>query len=767
MSAVPLRRRSFLLGTGSALGLGALPALAPLGSQAQTRPRRNHALLVAVTQYPNLFRSEWLAGPNNDALMMRAYLLDEAPVQFAPEDVRVLATGLDVAQAEPTLAAIRAEMQRLAEDAGPDDFVMLHFAGHGIEQPARFPDEEVDGRDQVFMPKDVQRMTRALGHWPNGYVDKDIRDDITAIRRKRARVWAVFDCCHSATITRALDAIPEGEVSRKVDLRRYDIPPDMWAPARSRALGPQQMRPRSIFGPAGQVGLEEDLAPMVAFFAAQTTEETPELPLPPHSDAALQMGLFTFTLLSRMRENPNMQYRHLGQAIHHAYLGMNRSRPSPLFEGALNERLFNTSDGLGHVPQWRITGQGDMREIAAGHMHLLAPGTRLAVLADPAHGIERALGAVEIRNVTALRSQLGEVQDQPDPELPPIALADIPQNAYALVIETVVDFELSVAPPTRAAGHPALARKVHDLLETIAADQRMPARLRLVAPGEAADLRLVIRSEAEVLDLMRAQAAQSDDPARYLAGSAQPDTPRLWLLDNSATLSLRPTERPFSRPLDSDDLSAVTLWLRSSLGAVYRATNLSRLAQFDDFAQSDVSVQVTRLPGFMSPLGSGEELVLHRNSIVQPGNTAHVRVENTGSTPVDVNILYIASNYAITSMLETPVRLRAAEAGSANAVFSEEIIEFDDTSFGRERLMVIVTAAEPQSNPLDLSFLEQTGVRAIGRGPAAMSGFGAMIEAMAGAETTRGGASLAARRAAQRGQRGAVYVYSVDNVPVS
>ena len=676
----------------------------------------------------------------------------------------MLATGLEIAHAEPTLDAIRHEMARLAEVAEPGDFVFLHFGGHGIEQPARFPEQEVDGRDQVFMPKDVRRMTSETRHWPNGYVDKDIKDDITAIRRKGAFVWAVFDCCHSGTITRALDAVTEGEVSRKVDLRRYDIPADMWGGTRSRSLGPPDLQPQNIFGPAGDVGLEADLAPLVAFFAAQTTEETPEMPLPPLSDAALQMGLFSFTLLTRLRENPYLSFRQMGQAIHHAYLGMNRSRPSPLFEGALDKRLFNLDSDALALRQWRITGEGAVRAIDAGELHLLAPGARLAVLADPTDDLDKALGLVEIASVTPLRSQLGPAEDAGD--LPTLALADIPANAFARLIEGVVQMELRVARPATDA-RPDLARAVQGLLEEIVNDDRIPARFRLVEPNAPADLRLSIFSENEILEMMTGQGMA--DAATMRAVITDPDTPRLWLLDNSAGLSLRASERPFSRPVDPDDLRPLDIWLRSSLTAVYRATNLARLAQFDDFGGDDVQVKVTRLPQFMSPLTSGEELVLHRTGVVQPGNTAHVHIENAGSTPVDVNILYIGSNYAISSMLPDPVRLRATAPGEVNAIFSEEILEFDDTSFGHERLLVVVTAAEPLSNPLDLSFLEQVGVRALAgteRGVAG-GGLGAMIADMAEGVTTRGGTSLAARRAAQASQRGAVYVFSVNNVPVT
>ena len=763
---IALRRRSVLLGSAALAAGTALPAGVTL-AQVPAAQRRNHALLVAVTEYPKLFQSEWLVGPNNDALLARDYLLNDAPVPFAPEDVTVLASNLDVAAALPTLANIRAEMARIAEAARPGDFVYLHFAGHGIQQPARTPEAEVDGKDQVFMPYDVERMTRALGYWPNGYVDKDIRADITAIREKGARVWAIFDCCHSGTITRALELVPEGEVARKIDLARYDIPEDMWSEATSRSLGVEAaMAPRSMFGPAGEVGLEDGLAPMVAYFAAQTIEETPELPLPRDSDTPVQMGLFSFTILTKLRENPRMTYRQLGQAIHHAYLGMNRTRPSPLFEGALNEPVFDQADGAPYVPQWRITGTGARREIAAGHMHQLAPGTRLAVLAQPSDTIEAALGVVQVGSATALQSRLAALApDMEDPDLPPIAIEDIPENAYALLIERVVEFELVVARPRLDGAHPGVAAEVTAVLEEIAADERLPIRLRLVAPGAAADLRFDIRSEAEVAELMRAQDTVEPADAPLLERAAASTSPRLWLLDNSAVLSLRAHQRPFSRPLEAEAMRATFMWMRDSLTAVYRATNLARLAAFDDFGESDIALAVTRLPEFQSPLETGEQLELHRTGVVTPGNTVHIRVENTGTTPVDINILYIGSDYSISSMLPDPVRLRGRTPREENAVFSEEVVEFNDSTFGRERLFVIVTAAQPQDNPLDLSFLEQGGVRAIAPGGTAISGFGEMIEAMAGAATTRGASSLAARRAAAESQRGAVYVFSVDNVP--
>ena len=764
-------RRAVLLGT-AAIVAGSGLAVAPraVAETQQPRQRRNRALIVAVSEYPGLLDEDWLEGPNNDALLAHDYLTNDAPVPFSAGDVTVLASSLDLATAEPTLANIRGAMARLADEAQAGDFVYLHFAGHGIEQPARFPEQEVDGKDQVFLPRDVTPLTQADGHWPNGYVDKDIKADIDAIRQKGARVWAVFDCCHSATITRALDLVPEGEVARKLDLRKYGIPDHMWRQTTTRSAGGNTagMRARSMFGDETAEQTSEGLAPMVAFFAAQTIEVTPELPLPRGSDSPVQMGLFSFALLSKLRENPRVSYRQLGQAIHHAYLGMNRTRPSPLFEGALDEPVFDSGDGLPYVPQWRIAGTASSRSIAAGHMHQLAPGTRLAVLAQPGDDVAQALGVVQVGSTTALRSQLAALsEDDTDADFPAIALTDIPDNAYALLVEQVVSFELTIARPRFDPADAAAAALVTEALEAIAADPEAPIRLRLAEPGADTDLRFDIRSEAQVAALMRAQGGITEADAPLFEEADGSTTPRLWLLDSSASLSLRPHERPYSRNLEPEDQRAISLWIRDALITIYRATNLARLARFDDFDATDLSVEVTRLPEFLSPLESGTAMAMHHPSVVQPGNTVHIRVENNSTSPVDLNIVFVGSDYSISMMLPDPVRLRARIAGEENAVFSEEVVEFNDSTFGREHLFVIATAAAPQENPLDLSFLSQGGIRVVQSRGAASSGFGAIIETMAGAATTRGGDSLAARRAATQAQRGAVYVYSVDNVPIA
>ncbi|TKB22927.1 MAG: caspase family protein, partial [Mesorhizobium sp.] len=116
---------------------------------------------------------------------------------------------------------------------------------------------------------------------------------------------------------------------------------------------------------------------LVAFYAAQTVETTPEMPLPKGTADAPRFGLFTFTILSKLAENPNITYRQLGQAVLQQYSADGRTRPTPLFEGELDARVFGT-DKIDAVMQWPIVIENDKATIGAGLLHRLSPGSRLA-----------------------------------------------------------------------------------------------------------------------------------------------------------------------------------------------------------------------------------------------------------------------------------------------------------------------------------------------------------------------------------------------------
>ena len=90
----------------------------------------DHALLVGVSDYPNLPRRLWLRAPGNDVALMREVLLTRG---FKAGDMRLLVSRAGGAL-EPTRQNILAAMQALQQDTRPGDRVLLYLAGHRRRQ---------------------------------------------------------------------------------------------------------------------------------------------------------------------------------------------------------------------------------------------------------------------------------------------------------------------------------------------------------------------------------------------------------------------------------------------------------------------------------------------------------------------------------------------------------------------------------------------------------------------------------------------------------
>src|SRR5690349_11456913 len=126
--------RKWIVGRGL-LAATALIA-AGVGFSEPAWARTNYGLLVAVTAYPNLPPKASLVGPNHDAKLVRDYLRGNAPVKFEDQNLTLLADGVDGAKSSPTHAHIVEALKDIAAKATRDDFVYLHFSGHGAQQPA-------------------------------------------------------------------------------------------------------------------------------------------------------------------------------------------------------------------------------------------------------------------------------------------------------------------------------------------------------------------------------------------------------------------------------------------------------------------------------------------------------------------------------------------------------------------------------------------------------------------------------------------------------
>ena len=151
------------------------------------------------------------------------------------------------------------------------------------------------------MPADTSPWDSEAKRLPNALLDDEVGAALDAIRDKGAFVWIVVDACNSGSVTRAAMIGAEAEAAdRKLDPTDPDglnIPASAMPAAETAATPADGERKSGLqlldeseggeravqMNGADQSGTSaQSIAKggMVAFFAAQTIETTPEMPLP-------------------------------------------------------------------------------------------------------------------------------------------------------------------------------------------------------------------------------------------------------------------------------------------------------------------------------------------------------------------------------------------------------------------------------------------------------------------------------------------------------
>lgn len=655
----------------SALALCALPALA----------RDNYALLIGANEYRNLDERWWLNGPKNDVALVRDYLISDAPVAFPADHVTVLADGLD--GAEPaTLAAIRSAFTDLTAKAQPGDFIYLHFSGHGTQAPATDDDTELDGLDELFLPVDVGQWEDSIGHVENALVDDEIGRMVDALRAKGADVWIVFDSCHSGTATRAVEVGDDDVRTRQLDPTLLGIDPALMDSVATRSVSDD---PRAAAEPPLNLGPGKGT--FVAFYAAQTNEVTPEKRLPKGSPDRKPQGVFTYTLFETIAEHPGATYGQLASEVLRKYAVKNLARSTPLFEGDLEAVAFSGAGG-GPVAQWQATLTDGTFTLPAGELHGLAPGDRLAIMATAADPDDAAIGFANVTQTTTF-----------DAKATPESPSDLPAGLTLRKLNTGVDFTLTIALPDSGTA-PA-----DTLLSALNALQDATGpRLTFVPAGAEADLRLAVISD-----------------------SPRPDA--IWILPATG-LAEDLSSTPSVSTADKDG-DALATTLADTLATMSRAVNLMKLGGTMPGDGLDVKVEMlTRNIDFPTLTA----LPFSPVPVLLPDDEVHVLARNNTDQPVDVNVLYVGADYAISHW--------AAERLQPGDTLKRGLFAIGGPSLGQERMIVVITPAKPQTPVENLSFLAQDALdltRSIGTDT---TSFDALMREAGFGETTRGAVPL-------------------------
>lgn len=130
--------------------------------------------------------SQALSGCENDVKNIKNFLLEKG---YASENIRVMTEDCKP-EDRPTKANILKAIETLLKNSNEDCEYFVHYSGHGSYTRDRSRDEE-DGRDETICPLDYNKA---------GFITDDQLRKCMVERLNGAKLIALFDCCHSATI---------------------------------------------------------------------------------------------------------------------------------------------------------------------------------------------------------------------------------------------------------------------------------------------------------------------------------------------------------------------------------------------------------------------------------------------------------------------------------------------------------------------------------------------------------------------------------------
>jgi len=142
---------------------------------------RSYALVVGISHYKNLPAKAQLQYPDRDAADMYTALISASAGQFPPENVHKLIDD------QATLAKLKQELETwLPNVTGPDDRVVIYFAGHGF----------ISGGKAYIAPYDIDPANIGATAFSMDELGKLIGGRIHG-------KWKVLltDACHSGAIT--------------------------------------------------------------------------------------------------------------------------------------------------------------------------------------------------------------------------------------------------------------------------------------------------------------------------------------------------------------------------------------------------------------------------------------------------------------------------------------------------------------------------------------------------------------------------------------
>jgi len=664
--------------------------LVAIGSNLAQQPgtaesAQKYALIVGCTRYPYCESIHALNGPANDSRMWKSSL---ARFGFEPANVESLVGWPDDSVQRPTCANITQAFERLIKKAGPGIQFFILISGHGTQVPAMETAEalknpalqEHDGLDEVFLPADAKS-------WHDGRLENSIRDDqfgawLQQFRDRGADVWIVFDCCHSGTMTRG------EEVMRSVNaVNELGVPAAAMEQAKQKAVAAQaKAAPDTLStGPAHQPGTEKSKGSVVALYAAQPFEETPELPRPGGVKRAPEnyFGLLTYTVnqVMEQRRTP-ISYRELMRLVMASYCSERGTRgPTPFAEGDLDREVLGQKVWPNRA---EILLQVNKRELhlTAGQLQGLQTGSILAV--HPAPGAEApdtVLGHVRVVNTTPTNADV-EVCEFAGRQA--VDAARLPNLARCHVVyQDLGDSRIRLA----ADNEPRLTASLDLLPEStqaiVARAVDSPWKLRIVPPEKSPEL--LDRKRSEIESLFKVRGDTDWAVLEYTGNAAAANSSGLGQAANSSAASVHHILAVYP----AGDTAALGKALARDLPKLYAWQNIWRVSGLCSGSGSedstiDVKLHIKKLKN-ADDTGEGEPV----GAALAPGDVLKISLENKSRSEVWVSLLFLDARLGI--MVES-LTLQAYESTTPRrfAIF--------DNSFGPEGFVIFAGKLRSELN---------------------------------------------------------------------
>lgn len=656
--------------------------LASLWSSSSMAAQNFRALLIGVSEYPNLEKELQLSGPANDVSSFYQMLVERGT---RADRIHVVADNTAIPDArQPTKREILKSFddieKSLRSDPTDDAFVFVLMAGHGSQMPAALGDNvEADSLDEIFLPRDVGKWDGEVGALPNAISDNELGAAVSRLRATGAFVWAVFDNCHAGSITRGATIM--GERNRNVPPAALGVPADVMAQAVRRAQGMHTRGGLTVESMIDAPDAGKEKGGFVAFYASQSYETTPEYLLPQFASDAAQRGLFSYTLQQVLNVAPKASYRQVAEHIMQRYRALGRSSPTPAVEGSeLDAAVFGAQINAA-VRQWPIEAKGSGILMRAGQLHEITDGSILALVPEATSEDAKTFGYVEVVRAGTTQSSVRPIAYKNQAVFDASKISGA--NAYARPVELKVDFSLRVAEPAISEVCDAPTPALNLVIQQLKGRSDIARRVHWVASGEAAQIRLCARKNQ--VFFLDASAGNGDKQA--------------------VSMELKP-EDVEAKP---DALSTGAKALGGTLERIGRATNLVRLvisgAASNPLLEFNLGYERCAAGKAICPYDRQPINPLTATSL-RDGDKVYVTVSNTSYSPANFAVLYVDANYGISVLYPAEDESSRIEP-RAHASFDFNI---GAEPLGHENLIFVAVPADPQIPDVRFDSLAQQGL---------------------------------------------------------